>query len=34
MKKILKGEVKQMKKLFSSGAYKGYDDVLKMITEA
>ena len=34
MKKILKGEVKKMKKLFSNGAYKGFDDVLKMVTEA
>ena len=30
MKTVLKGQVKQ---LFSNGAYKGYDDVIKMVTE-
>jgi len=25
--------VKHMKQLFSNGAYKGYDDVIKMVTE-
>ena len=33
MKTVLKGQVKRMKQLFSNGAYKGYDDVIKMVTE-